>query len=74
MACRMSTDITGLPREELMDGVEIGGVEDCLDVSDSPELNLFVQRPWPPHRQGRPRKGRPPQCGGLRPVPGVQDQ
>ena len=41
-ACQMSMDIMGVTREELMDGVEIGGVASYLDASDSSNLNLFV--------------------------------
>jgi NADPH-dependent 2,4-dienoyl-CoA reductase/sulfur reductase-like enzyme/peroxiredoxin family protein/TusA-related sulfurtransferase/rhodanese-related sulfurtransferase len=41
-ACQMSMDIMGVSREELMDGVEIGGVASYLDAADSSSLNLFV--------------------------------
>jgi len=41
-ACQMSMDIMGVTREELIDGVEIGGVASYLDSSDSSNLNLFV--------------------------------
>jgi peroxiredoxin family protein len=41
-ACQMSMDIMGVAREELMDGVEIGGVASYLDAADSSSLNLFV--------------------------------
>jgi len=41
-ACQMSMDIMGVAREELMDGVEIGGVASYLDAADSSTLNLFV--------------------------------
>jgi peroxiredoxin family protein len=41
-ACQMSMDIMGVTREELMDGVEIGGVASYLDAADSSSLNLFV--------------------------------
>lgn len=41
-ACQMSMDIMGVAGEELMDGVEIGGVASYLDASDSANLNLFI--------------------------------
>jgi Uncharacterized NAD(FAD)-dependent dehydrogenases len=41
-ACQMSMDIMGIKREELIDGVEIGGVASYLDAADSSNLNLFV--------------------------------
>jgi peroxiredoxin family protein len=41
-ACQMSMDIMGVKREELMEGVEIGGVASYLDASDSANLNLFI--------------------------------
>jgi len=42
VACQMSMDIMGVAREELMAGVEIGGVATYLDATDSSNLNLFV--------------------------------
>ncbi len=41
-ACQMSMNIMGVAREELMDGVEIGGVASYLEAADSSNLNLFV--------------------------------
>jgi peroxiredoxin family protein len=42
IACQMSMDIMGVKREELMDGVEIGGVATYLEATDGSNLNLFV--------------------------------
>ena len=41
-ACQMSMDIMGVSREELMDGVEIGGVASYLDAASGANLNLFI--------------------------------
>jgi peroxiredoxin family protein/rhodanese-related sulfurtransferase/TusA-related sulfurtransferase len=41
-ACQMSMDIMGVAREELMDGVEIGGVASYLDSASGANLNLFI--------------------------------
>lgn len=41
-ACQMSMDIMGVAREELMDGVEIGGVASYLDAASGSNLNLFI--------------------------------
>jgi peroxiredoxin family protein/TusA-related sulfurtransferase len=42
MACQMSMDIMGVKAEELIEGVEIGGVATYLDASSGANLNLFV--------------------------------
>lgn len=41
-ACQMSMDLMGVSREELMDGVELGGVASYLDAADSANMNLFI--------------------------------
>jgi NADPH-dependent 2,4-dienoyl-CoA reductase/sulfur reductase-like enzyme/peroxiredoxin family protein/rhodanese-related sulfurtransferase/TusA-related sulfurtransferase len=41
-ACQMSMDIMGVAREELMDGVEIGGVASYLEAATGANLNLFI--------------------------------
>lgn len=41
-ACQMSMDIMGLTKEELIDGIEIGGVASMLDDSDNSNMNLFI--------------------------------
>jgi len=42
IACQMSMDVMGIKREELIDGIEIGGVATYLDASDSANMNLFI--------------------------------
>lgn len=41
-ACQMSMDIMGLTKEELIDGVQIGGVATMLHDSDNSNMNLFI--------------------------------
>lgn len=41
-ACQMSMDIMGLTQEELIDGVEVGGVASMLDDNDNSNMNLFI--------------------------------
>jgi peroxiredoxin family protein len=42
VACQMSMDVMGVKREELIDGVEIGGVANYLEATEDANLNLFV--------------------------------
>ncbi len=42
VACAMSMDVMGIKEQELIDGVEIGGVGTYLDAADSANLNLFI--------------------------------
>jgi peroxiredoxin family protein/TusA-related sulfurtransferase len=42
MACSMSMDVMGIKPEELMDGVEIGGVATYLGETESANTNLFI--------------------------------
>ncbi len=42
VACSMSMDIMGIKKEELIDGVEIGGVASYLEKADSAGYNLFI--------------------------------
>lgn len=42
VACSMSMDIMGIKQEELIDGVEIGGVATYLSETEMSNLNLFV--------------------------------
>jgi len=42
VACSMSMDVMGLKREELVDGVEIGGVATFLAESDGAGMTLFI--------------------------------
>jgi NADPH-dependent 2,4-dienoyl-CoA reductase/sulfur reductase-like enzyme/peroxiredoxin family protein/TusA-related sulfurtransferase/rhodanese-related sulfurtransferase len=42
VACSMSMDAMGLKKEELLDGVEIGGVADFLGAAETTGTNLFI--------------------------------
>jgi peroxiredoxin family protein len=42
IACSMSMDVMGIKREELMDGVTIGGVAAYLDRAENANVNLFI--------------------------------
>ena len=42
VACQMSMDIMGISAEELMDGVEIGGVAAYMEAASESGVNLFV--------------------------------
>lgn len=42
VACTMSMDVMGIKREELIDGVEIGGVAAYLGAADDSNVNLFI--------------------------------
>jgi len=42
VACAMSMDLMGIKAEELIDGVEIGGVASYLAATDEAGLNLFI--------------------------------
>ena len=42
IACQMSMDLMGIKKEELVDGVEIGGVANYLEASDNANNNLFI--------------------------------
>ncbi len=42
IACSMSMDVMGLKREELMDGVEVGGVAAFLGAADQSGTTLFI--------------------------------
>lgn len=42
IACSMSMDVMGIKKEELMDGVTIGGVAAYLDRAESANTNLFI--------------------------------
>lgn len=41
-ACQMSMDVMGITKEELIDGVKIGGVATMLHDSDQSNMNLFI--------------------------------
>ncbi|KPU27241.1 pyridine nucleotide-disulfide oxidoreductase [Caloranaerobacter sp. TR13] len=42
VACNMSMDVMGITREELIDGVEIGGVASYLGAAEESNVNLFI--------------------------------
>ena len=42
VACQMTMDIMGISKEELIDGVEIGGVATYLAEAEKSNLNLFI--------------------------------
>lgn len=42
LACQMSMDVMGVAAEELIDGVEIGGVATYLEETEKSNLNLFI--------------------------------
>jgi peroxiredoxin family protein/TusA-related sulfurtransferase len=42
VACSMSMDIMGIKKEELIDGVELGGVAMYLDQAEAGNVNLFI--------------------------------
>ena len=42
VACAMSMDLLGIKREELIEGVEVGGVATYLDHAQSGNVNLFI--------------------------------
>nr|WP_276716977.1 DsrE/DsrF/DrsH-like family protein [Caloranaerobacter azorensis] len=42
VACNMSMDVMGITKEELIDGVEIGGVASYLGVAEESNVNLFI--------------------------------
>jgi CoA-disulfide reductase len=42
VACSMSMDVMGIKEEELIDGIEIGGVATFLGAAESADTNLFI--------------------------------
>ncbi|MHB9023522.1 MAG: DsrE/DsrF/DrsH-like family protein [Armatimonadota bacterium] len=42
IACTMSMDVMGIKEEELIDGVEFGGVAAYLGSADEANVNLFI--------------------------------
>ena len=42
VACQMSMDIMGITREELIDGVELGGVTTFLGSGENSDMSLFI--------------------------------
>ena len=42
IACQMSMDVMGIAKEELIDGVNVGGVATYLERAENANVNLFV--------------------------------
>ncbi|MCL6614743.1 MAG: DsrE/DsrF/DrsH-like family protein, partial [Firmicutes bacterium] len=42
VACQMSMDLMGIKREELIEGVEVGGVASYLAAAEEGDVNLFI--------------------------------
>ena len=42
IACQMSMDVMGVKREELLDGVTVGGVATYMGRADEANVNLFI--------------------------------
>jgi peroxiredoxin family protein/rhodanese-related sulfurtransferase/TusA-related sulfurtransferase len=42
VACQMSMDLMGIRREELIDGIQVGGVASYLEASEQADNNLFI--------------------------------
>ena len=42
VACQMTMDMFGIEKEELIEGVEIGGVATMLEASEKSNMNLFI--------------------------------
>lgn len=42
VACQMSMDVMGIKKEELIEGIEIGGVATYLDAAETANVNLFI--------------------------------
>jgi NADPH-dependent 2,4-dienoyl-CoA reductase/sulfur reductase-like enzyme/peroxiredoxin family protein/rhodanese-related sulfurtransferase/TusA-related sulfurtransferase len=42
VACQMSMDLMGVKHEELLDGVQIGGVASFLEAAESADTTLFI--------------------------------
>lgn len=42
VTCQMSMDIMGIRKEELIDGVELGGVSTFLGSGEQSDMSLFI--------------------------------
>ncbi len=42
LACQMSMDVMGVSREELIEGIDVGGVATYLEATEKANLNLFI--------------------------------
>jgi peroxiredoxin family protein len=42
IACKMTMDVMGVKKEDIIDGVEIGGAATWMDAASDAQINLFV--------------------------------
>ncbi len=42
IACQMTMDVMGVKREDIIDGVEIGGAATWMDAAADAQINLFI--------------------------------
>ena len=42
VACQMSMDVMGIKKEELIDGVELGGVATFIGAGETSDISLFI--------------------------------
>lgn len=42
VACQMSMDVMGIKKEELIDGVELGGVATFIGSGETSDISLFI--------------------------------
>jgi peroxiredoxin family protein len=42
VACQMSMDVMGIKKEELIDGIEVGGVATYISAASESNINLFI--------------------------------
>lgn len=42
IACQMSMDVMGVKKEEMLDGITIGGVASYMERADNANVNLFI--------------------------------
>jgi len=42
IACQMSMDVMGITTDDLIDGIEIGGVGDYVDAASESKFSLFI--------------------------------
>jgi len=42
IACQMTMDLFGYKKEEIVDGVEVGGAASWLDIAADSQINLFI--------------------------------
>ena len=42
VACQMSMDVMGIAKEELIDGVELGGVATFIGSGETSDISMFI--------------------------------